>query len=771
MKTKWYSYVSLCLLLVTGWLVAQEPEDETKRVSENYGFLGPEIIKVGKQSGNLQVGDFDGDGLLDFMVVNLNEKKLFTFYRKPKTKELRFDKVSFGLEKRISCLRTGDLDRDGRIDIAYFDDEGKLNIMFHEKDKRSFSPPEEIDIKGNVLEIADLDNDGHNEIILLNKEEINIFFYDKERTFKKPQKYENNMKKNLGLYLADLNGDGLKDIVLVDQTAQKIAFRLQHPDGLFAPEIIQKIEGLRVGAFADLDGDKKDELLGLHSYTNALKVYQFHYPKELKKEPSTKKKFRLSQPRNYRFKTGATSRKGLTLGDVNNDNRIDLVYVDSRQAEICLYLQNKTGELGEKQTFPSFTGTRSVAIGDINNDQKNEVLVLSPDEKSIGIIHMTPQGRLSFPKPIPIEEVPTALALADMNNDHKLDLVYGARNEKSEKGFLFLMLQNDQGLLTPSQKIELTPKEGTIIEHIKLVDINNDKLIDLIVFFEITSPLIFLQKKDGTFQNVTTSNPSLKGLLHKLGPAQVTWGDVNQDKINELLISRKNFTRALTWQKDDQTEILDQYNGKLPESSIQTALVLDLDRDQIPEIILYDSHLKILTILKKESPQELFKIEANIEVDYLTLKEIFAEDLNSDGIKDLILFGQERFVIIYSNYTDPQFELLTEYNTKIKKGLYTKYATGDVNTNGQNDLAIIEAKRHNLEILTLDTKKQLSQQLTFRIFEDFRVDLLDEEGDERQWRRLSITEPKEIKIIDFNGDKKKDILLLAHRNLLIYLQE
>lgn len=760
------------LLLITAFFLASTlfaADDEISRVSEKYGFLGPEIVKIGENMQYLQIADFDGDGNVDFMVVNSAEKKVFTFYHSDEP-TLKFRVESFVIEKAVACPTVGDMDGDGRVDLTFLDDKNKVNIRFHEKDKRMFAPPQELESevkKGALLYAIDLNNDDKTEIIILDEESINIISYDKDRTFQKPKKYENTLKKVVNFGLADIDGNGRKDIILIDQTSQIIAFRLQSADGNFGPTITQKVEGFEVGKFADVDGDKCDEMSGLQSQTNALKIYNYCLPEELKTD--RKKIFKLSQMRDHQFKN-SNSYKDLTIGDVNDDKMIDVVYIDNTQAEINLYLQGKSGELNEKQTFPSFVGARAIAIGDINGDQKNEVVILSPQEKAIGIIHMTAEGRLSFPKPIQTEEVPLTFTLADLNQDQKLELIYGARSEKSDKGFIFIMSQDVKGTLNTTQKIELTSKQGTIIEKIKVVDINNDKLPDLIVFFEIGAPVIFLQQKDGKFQDVTTNDPIVAGILNKTGQAQFTWGDVNQDNSKELFISRNNFARSLIWKTEGKPELLDQYNGKSPESSIQTALTIDLDRDTIPEIVLYDSQLKLLTILKK-SAQQLYEIVENIDVGYFTIKEIFAEDLNNDGIKDMLLFGQERFGIIYSGKTDPQFELRSEYTTSIKRGVYTKYAIGDVNGDGKKDVVIIEAKRHNMEILSLDEKGNLKQELTFQIFEDPQTDLLDEEKDDYHWKQLPTNEPREIKIIDINGDKKEDILLIAHRNLLIYLQE
>ena len=338
------------------------------------------------------------------------------------------------------------------------------------------------------------------------------------------------------------------------------------------------------------------------------------------------------------------------------------------------------------------------------------------------------------------------------------------------------MFLDQKNIWSAGQKIELNSKQGIVVEQIKVGDVNNDNMPDLIVFFEINSPVIFIQQKDGKFLDATAENQALKGLLNKLSPENITFGDlpdqaiVSRSKTSALLICRNNFARSFAWQNGNQLEIIDQYNGKSTESSIKTAVTLDLDSDRIPEIVLYDSQSKQLAILKKTG-NNAYEIAENVDVGHFNIKEILARDINNDGIKDLLLFGQERFGILYAGITDPQFESLAGYITAIKRGIYTKYAAGDVNSDGVKDIAVIEGKRHNLEILSINNKNELKQELTWPIFEDPEADLLDEELDDYRWRNLPTSEPREIKIVDINNDGKSDILLLAHRNLIIYLQE
>jgi hypothetical protein len=197
MALKHYIFRAILLMAILPLINITALDEEIKRVSEKYGFTGPEIIKIGENMRNLQPGDFDNDGRVDFMAINPTDKKVYVYYQS-KESALQFEPESFILDKNTSSLLTGDIDGDGKIDLAYLDDKSKLNIRFHESEKRAFSPAVEIELetKNGSLKLGELNNDKKAEILIMDEDSINVLFYDKDRTFKKPKKYENTLEKN-----------------------------------------------------------------------------------------------------------------------------------------------------------------------------------------------------------------------------------------------------------------------------------------------------------------------------------------------------------------------------------------------------------------------------------------------------------------------------------------------------------------------------------------------------------------------------------------------
>ena len=132
-----------------------------------FRFLGPEVVKIDWNARALHSSDINGDDLADLVIVNRERSRIEILYRrKPgqKVKNVRstrfdrwepvledapYQRENLSIDVEVTALATGDLDANGKVDLAYGGAEDGVFIRFREKDD-SWSIPVEIDTVGVV---------------------------------------------------------------------------------------------------------------------------------------------------------------------------------------------------------------------------------------------------------------------------------------------------------------------------------------------------------------------------------------------------------------------------------------------------------------------------------------------------------------------------------------------------------------------------------------------------------------------------------------------
>ncbi len=100
----------------------------------------------------------------------------------------------------------------------------------------------------------------------------------------------------------------------------------------------------------------------------------------------------------------------------------------------------------------------------------------------------------------------------------------------------------------------------------------------------------------------------------------------------------------------------------------------------------------------------------------------------------------------------------------IKEGKYANLISGDLNSDGRSDFALVEYKRNHIEILTLNDAMQPVSAMTFKVFEQ-------KSYREEERRGQALVEPSELVIADVTGDGKNDLITITHDRIIIYPQD
>ena len=769
-------------------------DDNNDDISAYYGFEEMEIIKLDWGIEDLRIADFNGDGLNDIAAVNNRKAKIELLIQKdtigPGETEVevdpddidvnvinpptRFDRQSMPVSQRIYSLVYGDLNSDGLIDLAFYGEPKGLYVILQkagkvEKGKStslSWQTKRKINIEdglltSNTLICTDLNNDNADDLALAGRDGIYIIVQKKDGSLSEPTKFATTAM-TLGIETGDLNGDNVKDLILITNDKEKmlhVHFGLE--TGQLGPQIrffLEKPYGLELHNIDKIVGD---EILAIDFISKRLICYNL----------ATENQENNDWPiLFYPLASGeGSTKRDLAIGDFNSDGLIDITISDPGAAELIFYKQIKGIGLAEPVRYPAFSDITSLSAADIEGDGKTELAVLSVKEKVIGISRFE-DNRLTFPKAINFIGEPLAMELADIDSDKSVDCVYISKDADDIR---FLRLLSNISAANKSDESEpaLELKNlDTNPDGLKVLDVDQDGLQDVLIFVSYEFPILIRQKQKGEFEIVDSPNAQAS-LIKEASLHSIAIADVDSKAGKELLLAQQNFARSLVFVDHKSWNIIDQYNTE-PEYQVSTVAAFKIDDDSSqtkPAILLLDGQKGKLQILKS-GEDKTYRLEKELDVGKWDvtahLKMLFASLTGSES-KSILLFDGAKFALIMpptSNHLQQNLEQQFSYETKIKDGLYGSLTVGDINSDDRTDIIMVENRRNHIEILALDNNIKPIPAMRFKIFEQ-------KSYQERKNFAKSSVEPRELKIADVTGDDKADLVTIIHDRIIVYPQD
>jgi hypothetical protein len=772
-------------------------------LSEYFGFGEMEIIKLDYGLRCLLVADFDGDGRNDMVIAN-NQKSAIELLIQKEAKGLeeqevtvdpndvdinaiinltRYHRQTLPVSQRIYALVCGDLNSDGLVDLAFYGEPRGLYVILQKqggqkggKEKTiEWQQRKRINIEDalpseNALACADIDNDGRNDLIVAARDAVYIVFQKQDGALGEPIKYP-AAARILGIDVGNLNGDGKNDLVIfTDDLERPIHVRMGRKNNQLGPEIRLFTERPVAAEISNIDGKAGDEIIAIDAVSRRLACYKFTT------DPSAAQSKTDEWPvLFYPLAAGEGSEKrDLAVCDVDGDGLADVVISDPGAAELLLFKQASGIGLIEPVRFPSFADSDSLSTADIDGDGKGEVAVLSVKERVIGISKFS-DGRLSFPKALDVAGEPVAMELADIDGDGATDCIYVSRSQSDTRSLKVIYnVSKKQGTpdINNAAEAEL-PRLAANPQGIKVIDVDQDGLKDVLVFVKYELPILIHQKTTREFE-VIDSPKAQNSLLKEATLRSISTADIDDKKKDELLIAQNNYARSLVF-ADGSWKIIDQYNAKSAENRISAAAAINIyggKKNKKPEILLLDGQKGRLQILTA-GDDNTYHFEKEIDTGSWTspagVKMVLAWLTGKTGrtrTQEILLFDGEKFAIVETPGNQGDFARLERkfsYETKIKDGFYGILTTGDINGDGVVDIILVEYKNNHIEILTQNPAGNPVSAFAFKVFEDKAY---------RETRQpMSGVEPSQLKVADVTGDGKADLIAVIHDRIIIYPQD
>lgn len=731
----------LIFLMLTNGLQAGRQRD--------FGFGSMEIFEFSNLTFGLRVYDMNRDGLDDILFLDNQVSRLEILIRKKsiaESEELpaldeRFMKKGFVLDNWAIDYQVADLNRDNRLDVVTLDDRQGIQIYLQQPDV-TFGEPTSLSIKDPTklkgIKIADLNNDGNTDILVFRQEKAEILQNNSQGEFKIRTEVDFSAYGCQEVIISDINGDKIPDLLLYfPKEGLPLRVRYGKGGGQFGWEEALDLPDTQAIHNIDFNGGSAGQLGIILKNGLIFRLYEF---------TSGTGKPLLSEGENE-FIPRRLPLKGISLkmapswrvADVDNDGYADLCTSAPLLNQVHLYKGGENGLSFIPITIDSLRNIKSISL-----TGQGDLVVFSETEKAVAI-HKN-KNLTAFPQFLKAPGEPVAAAAGDsiiftLFKDQNLDYTLHLFNADTLEAQPFESYKT--GLRNTPVTMDVFPLDvtGNIVEW------------GVMLFMPYDKPVMY-RLREGKLSELTPEH--FRALSTPLKPqAVVVAGAVGPKKEQALLVVESNVARLYRWNCDlSQFVVVGQLNPGV-ETARLTAGCRCPGEDNA--YLLYD-----------DAGQEVYHFSTGKEgkISRLRIK---------DGVKDLtglsmlqlkdsrgiLMIGETGIQWLQDRSPLLNLKIMAEYVSGMEKPSLWNLFPISMGSPGRPIAAMLDANNKSVELVGFKDGK-LVEELVFEIFQDAGFNEQSAEN---------IYEPHDLSSGDFNGDNIRDMAVLVHDKLIIYLGE
>jgi hypothetical protein len=381
-------------------------------------------------------------------------------------------------------------------------------------------------------------------------------------------------KRPLCVAVGDINGDGKPDLVTANYSSNTISvLRNTTPPGAVVPSFAAQQtfacgKGPSAVAVADVDGDGKPDVVVVDLMARSLTVL-------LNTTALGASTPTFASPAS--FPTGIQP-TGLAVGDLNGDGKPDFAVANAGSSTASVFI-NRTppgaavATFAPRQSVSTGRLAAAIAIGDINADGKPDLVIATGDRVAYVYMDTTTPGAAaaSFAVPKTFEtslvRPPVGLVMGDVNGDGRPDLVFADDVNYAS----VLTNATAPGVSTPAFNTSATIAAGGSPASVAVADVTGDGKPDL-VFADAGGAVVVLPNLTVPGATIPTFAPR-NAYAAGSHPAGVAVADVNSDGLPDLVAANpdENTVSVLLRQKDFGTFTRTVATGTIRETDLPVA--------------------------------------------------------------------------------------------------------------------------------------------------------------------------------------------------------
>jgi len=272
---------------------------------------------------------------------------------------------------------------------------------------------------------------------------------------------------------ADMNGDGIVDIVTANKIGDSISVLIGNGDGTFQPRVTYPAGDLPRGmAVLDMDGDGDTDVVTANANSSDLSLFFNNGAGVLSPQ--------------VRIQGGGAAEWGLAAGDMDEDGILDLVVGAQFSQRVIIMRGNGDGTFTQAGVTNNVGGgVWMIVLGDVNGDGHLDAALANGTSDSAAILLGDGQGNLAVHQTTSIADWVVATDLGDLDGDGDLDWMLSSFTG----GGFTLFLNDGAGNFAFHRFFPATANAACSL----MVDLDNDLDLDLVLLDEIADEVVILE--------------------------------------------------------------------------------------------------------------------------------------------------------------------------------------------------------------------------------------------------------------------------------------
>ena len=491
-------------------------------------------------TGQLALGDVNGDGITDIAVTTMNGQGISVFLGNGDgTFQKVIDSVSSVLNPNYIAL--ADVNGDGKADAIVSTNNGDyggdtIDVLIS-NGNGTFEPTVQYAVPPGPgrVRVGDFNNDGHPDWVTLVPGSILVSVglntgtggeFIAAKTF---QTTPGNDTTSGDIVAADFNNDGKLDYATVTNYRYNTGVNVCFGDGAgnFSAPVYYSVGNGQPNNIAsgDFNNDGYPDIAVLDLNNGNVSVL-------LNKGDGT-----FDSPVVYTAGKGGGQ---IQTRDFNNDGKLDIVTTNSGDGTVSVLLGNGDGTFQIQKVSTSEAGAAQLAVGDFNGDGKLDVAAADYGSGNIAILLGNGDGTFQAPTTLKGPGQNQGMVAADFNKDGKIDLAAVSGNMSNGtggNGGVEVFLGQGDGTFKTGVNYPTVPVPyggNTGPQNPVVGDLNNDGNLDIIIGIVVpsasdsngqghpTGTPILLGNGDGTF-TLNPGTPAMAGY----SPVKIALGVFN----------------------------------------------------------------------------------------------------------------------------------------------------------------------------------------------------------------------------------------------------